>query len=158
MQERLGLRLIMRAVRRSFDRQVARDQQVQCSMQLSRWQPYGGVDHIEANVTLMWKGDPPDPKSVLLVDDSAMSAARFVVYPKGDGVDRHGMRLHSGSVAVPAPTERWIWWVSGAWTWGTTAFVTDYVLPLIVGISPLVFVGVTFVRSHFLGLSRALIP
>jgi hypothetical protein len=137
--QRRFARIINRwGVRSSFRRQVARENRVSYSVGVPVRQLLEDQQHFQADVEVRWRNIPERSRDVGLVDDKAVGEKGWIVRSNGDGRTRDGVLSHGGKVAIREPAPRFLWFAASAWVWIFSSFASDYVLPVVIGFSPLV--------------------
>lgn len=134
-------------VRASFRRQVTAPHRTSVEMQGQHRSVYNTIDSVATKFQLLWKREPDDPRAVNLLDTVGTVKGWFIT-DAGDLAHVDGTRGRSGTVWVPVRLiegRRWLWLLAVTWTWATTSFATDYVVPLGIGLAPPVIAGASFV-------------
>jgi hypothetical protein len=140
VQRRVAHFTISRAVRSSFRRQVVHENRIRWQVAKPTHVSLESAPHLQSKVELFWRNEPEQPGAVGLVDDIAVGEERWIVRSSADGII-YGERRRSGTVAILRPDSRWLWVAATIWTWASTSFLTDYVAPILIGLSPLAAVA-----------------
>lgn len=125
-------------VRASFRRQVIAANRTSVKAEKQWRAAHNEIVCIATSFQLLWKHEPDNPAAVSLLDDAGQVDGWFIV-ESGDLKHRDGTRGCSGSVWVPiqmVERRRWLWALAVVWTWATTSFATDYLVPVGLGLAP----------------------
>lgn len=137
-------------VRASFRRQVPWANRTSVRVE-KQWRAiYNSIPHIATRFQMLWKYEPENPAAVNLLDDAGQVDGWFTLH---GGVLTHadGTRGRSGDVWVPehlVERRRWLWALAVVWTWTTTSFATDYLVPVGIGLAPPAIAGWSYLSDR----------